>query len=85
MADEMGQIWRNITIRKAEYLREFANGRTEREAAAALGVTFEGARSAVEDLKSTTGCGSVRDLGRFWRERRDAWLEFCAVAGGIGT
>lgn len=75
--------WSRITLRKAEYLREFADGYTEPEVAARLGVSGNGVRSAVDDLRSVTGCGSVRELGRLWRARRHEWLAECAKAAGM--
>lgn len=71
-----------ITVRRAEVLREIADGRTLREVAAALGIERSGVRSHVERLKLLTGCENTRELGRWWREHRQEWLVHMADAAG---
>jgi DNA-binding CsgD family transcriptional regulator len=73
-----------ITVRRAEVLREIADGRTLREVAAALGIERSGVRSHVERLKLLTGCENTRELGRWWREHRQEWLVHMADAAGAG-
>ena len=51
MAADQNSIYESITFRRAELLRELADGRTEREAAAAMGITIYGVRSQVEQLR----------------------------------
>ena len=71
-----------ITARRAEVLRELADGYTGREAAARIGLTFSGMRSHVEVLKQITGCSSTRELGRWWRRHRWAWLAVMTEQAG---
>ena len=71
-----------ITLRRAEILREFADGYTQREIAARLGISVNGVRSHVEDLRDITGSASVRGLGRWWRDHRLEWaFRACMLAG----
>lgn len=60
-----------ITFRRAQVLRELADGYSESEAAAHLGVTISGFRASVQQLKDLTGCASVRELGRWGRAREE--------------
>ena len=76
-------IWRAVSFRRAEILRELADGRTEREAAHVLGVELSTVRSHVEELKGITGCASVRELGRWWRANRPGWAGFVLELGGV--
>jgi DNA-binding CsgD family transcriptional regulator len=71
-------VFHAITVRRAEVLREIADGRTLREVAAALGIERSGVRSQVERLKPLTGCENTRELGRWWREHRQE-PEGCAT------
>lgn len=75
-------VWEDITLRRAEVLRELAANRTEREAADRLGIAVSGVRSHVERLKALTGCASVRELGRWWQTNRGMWLDYCRRAAG---
>lgn len=74
-----------ITHRRAQVLRELADGYTEREIAARLGMSVNGVRSHVERLRSLAGCATVRELGRWWRSERERWLAAMAVAAGLPT
>lgn len=75
--------WHRITFARAHVLRELADGRTLTEASAVLAVSPNGIRSTVRDLKLITGCCSARELGRWWREHRHAWVERCAAVAGV--
>ncbi len=46
-------------------------------------MTYAGARSLVEDLKNITGYRDVREIGRWWRDNREAWLAWCACQAGL--
>ena len=72
-----------ITARRAEVLRELADGYTGREAATRIGLTHSGMRSHVEALKEITGSSSARELGRWWRRNRIAWLGVMSVQAGM--
>lgn len=72
-----------ITARRAEVLREIADGYTGREAARRIGLTHSGMRSHVEALKEITGCSSARELGRWWRRNHVVWLRLMSVQAGI--
>jgi len=78
-------VYRSITIRRAEFLRELANGFTEREISEHLGLTLSGVRSCLEDLRDLTGFRSGREMGRWWRDHRESWLQSTAEAGGISN
>lgn len=72
-----------LTVARVRVLRELEDGRTEREIAARLCMTYHGVRSHVEDLKALTGCQNVRDLGRWWRLNRTAWHVWLAREAGV--
>lgn len=72
-----------LTASRARVLRELADDRTEREAAERLGMSYPSVRSAVQVLKGYTGCRSVRDLRRWWREHRESWAEWLLEQGGV--
>lgn len=66
--DQAGCDW--LTASRARVLRELADDRTEREAAERLGMSYNGVRSIVEELKAKTGQPDVRALRRWWRANR---------------
>ena len=70
-----------LTFSRVRVLRELAEGRTEREIAQRLQMTYNGVRSHVQDLKDLTGCRDVRELGRWWRRNGPRWLEWVAGSG----
>ena len=72
-----------ITARRAEVLRDLADGYSGREIAARIGLTHSGLRSHVEALKEITGCSSTRELGRWWREHRASWLAQMSEQAGV--
>lgn len=73
-----------ITVARARILRELECHDSEAEAAAAaLGLSMNGLRSHIRDLKGITGAGSVREMQRWWRENRGAWLRELAAAAGV--
>jgi DNA-binding CsgD family transcriptional regulator len=72
-----------LTASRARVLRELADDRTEREAAERLGVAYASVRSAVQVLKRYTGCESVHDLRRWWRQTRESWAEWLLEQGGV--
>jgi DNA-binding NarL/FixJ family response regulator len=75
--------WEWFTFARARILRELADGRTEVQAAARLGISYQSVRSQVEDLKAKTGLTDVREMGRWWRKDRVAWLAWCERQAGI--
>lgn len=74
--------WERITFARARVLREIADGRTEREVADRLQVAYSTGRSHVAELKGLTGSRDVRELGRWWRNHRSAWLAWCVAQAG---
>ena len=72
-----------ITAKRAAVLREIADGYSGRDAARRVGITFSGLRSHIEVLKQITGCSSSRDLGRWWRRHRNAWLVTMSLQAGV--
>ena len=86
MSVQGGEIvfdWDSITYARARLLRELADGRTEREIGERLLMTYAGARSLVEDLKTITGYRDVREIGRWWRDNRAVWVTWCGQQAGL--
>lgn len=75
--------WEFFTAARVRVLRGLEDQQMEREIAAGLSIEYGTVRRHVEDLKAFTGCGDVRDLGRWWRVNRATWLRWCAAQGGI--
>jgi len=71
-------IFRYITPRRAEVFAALADGATIAETARRLDISLNGTRSHVADLKKVTGCSSARELGRWWRQNRVAWVLWLA-------
>jgi DNA-binding NarL/FixJ family response regulator len=77
-----GGVLLRITARRAEVLREIADGYSEREIAGHLGLELSGVRSHTEQLRDLVGCSTVRELGRWWRSHRREWVAaMCEQAG----
>ena len=74
MATRDWDNWTWISARKAEVLRELADGRTQAEIAEALGISVRGAHREIEVLRQELGRQSGRELGRWWRAHREEWL-----------
>lgn len=72
-----------VTRRRAEILGLLAEGYPQPEIASRLGISANTVRSTVAALKDCTGCGSVRELGRWWRSNRAAWLSELATLAGV--
>ena len=73
-----------ITVRRAQVLSALLDTRLELEAAQRLGLSYNGLRSHVEDLKRLAGRRSVADLREFWGEHAGEWREALARAAGGG-
>jgi hypothetical protein len=73
------EVFARLTVRRVAALGQLAHGRTEREAAEALGLQIEGFRSVVRELKDLTGLNSTRDLGEWWRGNMGAWFEYVSL------
>lgn len=76
-------VFAKITALRARVLREIAEGWTAREAAERLGMTLNGFRSHVADVRGITGQPNVRELARWWRAHRTAWALFLLDAAGV--
>ena len=85
MDHEDDSPWMRITFRRAAVLRELAEGRSESQAAEALGVEVTTVRSHVEELKVIAGCDSVREMGPWWRANRRHWAEYVLAVGGVNA
>lgn len=72
-----------ITYSRVRVLRELAALRTEREIAANLGISYEGVRSAVREIKRYTGLDDVRSIGRWWLVEAPKWAAWAAHQGGV--
>ncbi|MCL4232071.1 MAG: hypothetical protein KJ053_10845 [Dehalococcoidia bacterium] len=77
-----GFAWDRITFSRAKVLREIADSRTEREVAVGLQVAYTTVRSHIAELKGLTGCHDVREMGRWWRDNREDWLDWCKRQAG---
>jgi DNA-binding CsgD family transcriptional regulator len=73
-----------LTASKARVMRELEAEATEREAAEHLGLSSEGVRSTVEELKEKLDARSVRELRQWWRVQREGWVAWCAEQAGVG-
>lgn len=70
--------WEKISFVKARVLAGLEDQQTEQRIADGLNVAVSTTRHHVEEeLKATTGCGDVRELGKWWRQNRTAWLAWC--------
>ncbi|MEO6397290.1 MAG: hypothetical protein ABIP13_02365 [Tepidiformaceae bacterium] len=69
--------WARITYAKARVLAGLEDQQTEQRIADGLNVALSTIRSHVEELKATTGCGDIRELGKWRRQNRSAWLAWC--------
>lgn len=85
MSPAPAKVLTRITVARARILRELECRDSEAEAAAALGLSMNGLRSHIRDLKGITGAGSVREMQRWWRENRGAWLRELAAAAGVSA
>lgn len=74
--------WDRISAARARVLHQLALQRTEREGAVALGISTNGFKSQVRDLKVITGRTSVRELGAWWAEANGDWVRCLASAAG---
>jgi DNA-binding CsgD family transcriptional regulator len=83
MGPAPADVLTRITVARARILRELERHDSEAEAAAALGLSMNGLRSHIRDLKGITGATSVREMQRWWRENRGAWLRELAAAAGV--
>jgi DNA-binding CsgD family transcriptional regulator len=79
---ELRTIFRALTVRRVELLRELADGRTQREIGVALGIATPTVRQHVAQLVAITGCSKGRETGRWWRAHRREWLEFLSEISG---
>ena len=75
--------WERITIVKAKVMAGLEGQLTERQIAENRFVALSTVRTHVEELKGITGCADVKELGRWWRRNRAAWVRWCAVQAGI--
>ena len=75
--------WERMTPARVRVLSKLADSRTEREIAGSLGISYNGVRSQTEVLKELTGCGDVREIGRWWRDHRERWVAWCAEQAGV--
>lgn len=69
--------WDRFTFARVRVITAIEDRLTEHQAAERLDMTYNGLRSVVDELKAMTGCGDLRELGRWWAERREQWLEYC--------
>ena len=82
MSAQLSRDWSWITARRAQVLRELADGATEAEIARRLGISERGVHRHVEELRSELACHSGRELGRWWRGQRQSWIAFMRRCAG---
>ncbi len=80
---ESSHRFEQITLRRAQVLRELARGCTHAEVADQLGLTVDTVRSHVETLKTITDCETTRDLAQWWRAEGRCWIDFLAREAGF--
>jgi FixJ family two-component response regulator len=83
MSEDMERIYREITVRRAEVLSRLADNYSERDIAKQLGIEISSVRSHVEHLRAITGQAGVREVGRWWRANRAAWVREMARTAGV--
>ena len=76
-------VFNSLSYRRVQLLRRLADGLTGPESATLLDVKFTTVRSQVEEIKTLTGCESVRQLGPWWRSVRSDWLASCERLAGL--
>ena len=82
--DRQGSFdWESITFARARMLALLADGRTEPEIGVRLQITYASVRSGVEDLKTIISHREVREIARWWRDNRQAWLAWCEEQAGL--
>lgn len=72
-----------ITARRAEILRELADGRTESEIARRMDISNHTVHSHVRELRAVAGVGTSRELARWWRDYRESWLREMSECAGV--
>ena len=77
--------WERISFARARVLAGLEDQQTEQQIADRLGVALTTVRSQVEVLKAATGCQDVKELGKWWREKRDTWTEWCVAQARLGA
>ena len=84
MQDGHGEIdWARFTYPKIQMLRGLADNRSEREIADDSALSYATARWHVAQLKALTGCGTVGELGRWWRNHSEEWRHWSAALAGL--
>lgn len=67
-----------LTPARIRVLGQLAHDRPLREVGQQLTLSYNGVRSAIEDLKRITGTTSVHELVEWWRQNRELWLQWIA-------
>lgn len=84
MLDEHEDVeWERITFVKARVLAGLEDQQTEQRIADGLNVALSTVRTHVGELKAISGCGDVRELGKWWRRNRLEWAAWCVRQAGI--
>ena len=58
-------------------------GKTIRQVAAAMGCTYNGARSQVREIEAILGVRSIPGVREYWAKHGESWLAYCARCGGL--
>ncbi len=85
MPVQQDELWGHITFSRARILGRLADGRTISEIADDLSLSYAGARSGIREIKRICGLDSTRELGRWWRVNREAWVSWCIVQSEGGA
>jgi DNA-binding CsgD family transcriptional regulator len=76
-------IFERLTLARVRMLRELGEGYTATVIADRLGMTVNGVRSAVDDLRDITGIAESGEIGRWWRKAGGpSYIAFLAGRGG---
>lgn len=68
-------LYDDISVELAEVLARCARNRTEREIGEELAIATSTVHSRLAKLREVLGVSDKRELGTWWVEHREAWLQ----------
>lgn len=81
--DPHPDVLSRVTLRRASLLWAVESGFSQPEIAQQMGISPATVHSEIEFLRDLTGCGSMPELGRWWREKKLSWVNHLAATAGI--
>lgn len=82
-ANDVRRVYERLTSARVRVLREVADGYKVPEIAHRLGMTVNGVRSVIDDLRQRTGATDIAELGRWWRRCGPDFVAFIAAEAGV--